>query len=365
MARKDLHSRLKILDSLLQSQWSTYNEISLKLRDKLSIDPPTKKSIQNYIKRIKEGKDLSNDVLNELEMNSDGHYDLIIERQISKEKEFKYIDPNFTIFPNKLSTNISNSLVPFIEFVRQISGIENVFGSVIDGIEDLLESQGYSISQSKSESNLKLDVKELFNIEDGTVVEVYIPEILSAISNKLPLRVLYKPFNMESNISLRIHPYKLIEYNKRWFLIAYLDEIHSNIVDNPYKRRLKMINNFALDRIGAIEKHYQHSDYILSKVDIDNVLSLTIGISVDFDNYQIENVKILLSDSLVPYFLSKPIHYKQKNKNNIFEYNIIITRELEQILLSYGENIKVLEPESLRQRLSERVRKMNDLYIEF
>ena len=362
MPRRDKQIRLEILDSLFQTQWSSYDEISKKIKNQLNIDPPTKKSIQNYIKSIKEGKCWPQDLLNEFEMNSDGYYDVIEERQISKEKEFKYIDPNFTIFPNKLSENISNSLVPFIEFVRQVSGIENVFGTVIDGIEELLEAQGINIHGKTTPNNLQLDVKELFNVESGTLVEIYIPKIIQAIANKLPLRVYYKPFKFAADVCLKIHPYKLVEFNKRWFLIAYLEEVFSENIDNPYFNRLNLINNFAVDRISSIDKQYPHDEYHNAKVDINQVLQDTIGISVDFDNFEKENVKIELSDSLVPYFLSKPIHFKQKNKGNLFEYNIIITRELEQILLSYGENIKVISPETLRARMSDRIKKMNKIY---
>ena len=362
MARRDKQLRLEIVDSLFQTQWSSYHEIAEKIKDQLNIDPPTKKSVQNYIKSIKEGKDWPQYLLNEFEMDSDGYYNVIQERQISKEKEFKYVDPNFTIFPHKLSENISNSLVPFIEFVRQVSGIENVFGTVIDGIEELLERQGINIQSSYTSNNLQLDVKELFNVQSGSVVEVYIPKILKAITNNVPLKVYYKPFKFDKDVSLKIHPYKLVEYNKRWFLIAHLEQVLSDSNDNPYLIRLELINNFALDRISSIERQYPSDDYIHPRVNINKVLQNTIGISVDFDNYVIENVKIELSEDLVPYFLSKPLHYKQKNQGNMFEYNIIITRELEQILLSYGENIKVISPESLRIRLTERIKKMNEIY---
>ena len=63
------------------------------------------------------------------------------------------------------------------------------------------------------------------------------------------------------------------------------------------------------------------------------------------------------SDRLYPYFTTKPLHEKQNvdDEKKTITYNIIPTIELENVILSYGEGIKVLQPETLKNRIKERL----------
>jgi predicted DNA-binding transcriptional regulator YafY len=55
---------------------------------------------------------------------------------------------------------------------------------------------------------------------------------------------------------------------------------------------------------------------------------------------------------------SKPLHISQKIEDNLLSLKLKLNFELEGLILSYGENMKVLQPNSLAQKLKERIKKM-------
>ncbi|HRW75096.1 MAG TPA: WYL domain-containing protein, partial [Saprospiraceae bacterium] len=69
------------------------------------------------------------------------------------------------------------------------------------------------------------------------------------------------------------------------------------------------------------------------------------------------------------YINTKPIHHSQRvlsvaPESTTFAIDVIPNFELESILLSYGERIEVLEPESLRLQMKERYEQAARLYAE-
>ena len=76
----------------------------------------------------------------------------------------------------------------------------------------------------------------------------------------------------------------------------------------------------------------------------------------------IEEVKLRVSSSMLPYFQSLPIHASQVIERDIVTLYLIINPELENRIMSYGEYVEVLSPLSLRESVKERIRKMLSNY---
>jgi predicted DNA-binding transcriptional regulator YafY len=62
------------------------------------------------------------------------------------------------------------------------------------------------------------------------------------------------------------------------------------------------------------------------------------------------------------------LHQSQKllsedKENSVFELNILISEELIRTVLGYAGEIEVLQPESLREILSERIHQMAAIYL--
>src|SRR5690606_13440185 len=78
-------------------------------------------------------------------------------------------------------------------------------------------------------------------------------------------------------------------------------------------------------------------------------------------------VKIKTSDNRRNYLKTLPLHHSQKEVKSkaeytIFEYYIAPTKDFMQELLSCGDEIEVLSPESFRNEIAETINKMNKLY---
>jgi predicted DNA-binding transcriptional regulator YafY len=144
----------------------------------------------------------------------------------------------------------------------------------------------------------------------------------------------------------------LKEYNQRWFLFA-LNE------------QYKTISNFALDRIESIER--TNTKYIPNtSIDFESYFDNVVGVTVNPEKVQI--IKIWLSKDQAPYTLSKPIHQSQEvveeheDGSAIISIKVIPNFELMQLLLSFGERIKVLSPESLREEILKKIEKNIENY---
>ena len=79
-----------------------------------------------------------------------------------------------------------------------------------------------------------------------------------------------------------------------------------------------------------------------------------------------ETIILEISESLLPYLKTKPIHGSQIIKEiegrNCLQIKVIPNYELEMLILSHGEKIKVLEPIFLQEKLLDRVNKMKNNY---
>ncbi|MFA9193395.1 WYL domain-containing protein [Flavobacterium sp. FBOR7N2.3] len=180
----------------------------------------------------------------------------------------------------------------------------------------------------------------------------YITPLFNAIINKTVIKINYEPFGKES-YNIIFHPYFLKQYNNRWFLFGY-----NEFNQNPHW-------NLALDRInGNIEttnEKYRNDD-----TDWQEFFDDIIGVSKD-PNKQTEEVKLVFSEEQAPYIQTKPLHWSQKSKvleDGTLEVriNVIINYELEMRILSFGEKVKVISPDSLIIQIKERIQKQLNNY---
>ena len=118
----------------------------------------------------------------------------------------------------------------------------------------------------------------------------------------------------------------------------------------------------ALDRIQEI--HLSTIAYVPTEIDFAEYFDDVIGVTVPQDT-EPEHILLRFSQHRLPYVLSKPLHHSQKIKDKeqcIIEITVIPNRELEAQLLWFGDDIEVLQPETLRQQIAEKIAKMHDLY---
>ena len=82
-----------------------------------------------------------------------------------------------------------------------------------------------------------------------------------------------------------------------------------------------------------------------------------VGVSIP--DAKVENIKIKIAESLVPYIKTKPLHpsqaYKFEDNMHRVVIKVIPNYELESLLLSYGESLQVLEPDSFVEKMKSKL----------
>lgn len=175
--------------------------------------------------------------------------------------------------------------------------------------------------------------------------------LFTAIVHRQVLRIMYasgfgKP---EERI---FHPYYLKQFNCRWFLIG-------------HEQKAGAVRLFALDRI---ESYSVASDieYIPYTGDIEDYFNDVVGVTV-MENVPVQEIEFEVYDKKTfDYLRTKPFHhslfiekeYVSPEEPARIKVTVRPNLELEAVLLRYADNIRILSPESFRERFLQRVRKI-------
>lgn len=197
------------------------------------------------------------------------------------------------------------------------------------------------------------EAKEIIEFEQNEFLKgkEFINPFYHAIVNKTVFNINYESFRSEINSIIEFHPYYLKQYNNRWFVFG----------KNP---NYDNITNLALDRIKSL--NIIDKLYIETTINFKEYFEDIIGVT--FDSEKLPTKIILrIEKTLWPYIKTKPLHGSQKTKK-IDEHAVEISLELipnyelESMLLQFGEKLTVLEPNSLRETIKERSKKMIENY---
>lgn len=263
-------------------------------------------------------------------INSPQFYAPIDKRKDGKEVYYFYSDPDYSINEKPLTeeelTKLESALQVFLSFkgLPQFEWIEDIV--------DKLKSK-YSVVESGKnavcfDSNVDIAGLGFFNDLYGFIV------------NEQPISVEYEPFGQKSS-PIVIHPYFLKQYNNRWFVFG-RSEMRGNVTV------------LALDRIKSISP--KHIDYVPDTIieDIDEYLYDTIGVSGVSDLHP-EDVRLKFSEKRFPYIVSKPLHPSMRINNTEREVSlkVIVNKELKSLILSFGSDVEVLAPQSLRDEIGD------------
>ncbi|AMS25714.1 hypothetical protein AEM51_00505 [Bacteroidetes bacterium UKL13-3] len=240
---------------------------------------------------------------------------------------------------------------------RDIKEIRNVFG--ID-IEYSKSQKGYFISQNENENmnfqrmmeafdmfnslNLAQDLTPFIHLEkrrpQGTD-NLY--GLLHAIKNRLQIKFTYQKF-WEEELSQRIvEPYALKEFKNRWYIMA------KDSKDNNIK-------SFALDRLTNLEitnQTYQYPD----NYSIEQSYRYCFGI-ISPNEEEPQDIILSFNPFQGKYIKTLPLHDTQQvlvdNDVEIkIKLKLCLTHDLLMELLSFGDNMKVIEPKSLADQIKQ------------
>lgn len=252
---------------------------------------------------------------------------------------YKYEDSNFSISNQPLNETEANQLREALLTLDRFKGLPqynwiNEINARLESSFNLKQKEGVIISFEQNEYLKGLE---------------FIPELYNSILYKKVLSISYKSFNSEEAKLITISPYYLKQYNMRWFLFG-------------KSINYETITNLALDRIETITT--SNEEYTETDIDFNEHFEDIIGVTIPPGD--VENIILKVDKSIVPYITTKPLHGSQKikEKEDDFEVHLklIPNYELETLILSYGENMQVLEPVFLIQKIEDRIVKMKNNY---
>lgn len=274
-------------------------------------------------------------------------YKTTIEKYTGETKKvvyYRYEDPDFSIRKQPIFEHEAVQFKATIDILSRFKGLPQ-FEWVNEMIPLLETKLGLSPSQEKN-------IISFDNNEDYRGLE-YITPLFNAIMYKRPLVIIYQDFKSSFEYELEFHPYHLKQYNSRWFVFG----------KDPDKPQIE-VSNLALDRIKRLEE--KDIPYRESNINWDDYFSDIIGVS----RYStaVEEIKILIHDEeQAAYIRTKPLHQSQKpirKTERGFETSIkvIPNYELQKLILSFGNRIEILYPDTLRKALKDTTRKMYSIY---
>lgn len=249
---------------------------------------------------------------------------------------YRYEDTDFSIRQLPLSEEELSTLKDTVLMLSRLKGLPQ-----FEWMEELLTKVEAEMHQTEHAVNVIS-----FDANPYVSGLEYLEQLFNYIISQQAIEMDYQPFG-KPEVHWTLSPYHIKQYNNRWFLFA-ADE-QGRIV------------NVALDRIVAIEPStakYQPTD-----IDFEEYFDDVIGVTIP--DVQAEHVLLKFSTQRLPYVLSKPLHPSQKAKdktNGIIEITVKPNRELMALLLEFGDDVEVLQPEHLRQEIQEKIKKMQSLY---
>lgn len=274
------------------------------------------------------------------------HYDTIIKSEkTGRNVRYFYEDSKFSIGNGPLRDVDIQHLEEIMSSLSMYEGRPqmDVLGELKDRLQLTLDS-------------VKKPSEPIVGYDDNIYLKGrdHFKTLLDYINKGKALKITYRKFDTSEAQVLTVHPYYLKQYNKRWFLISQRDD-RDDIAVYPF------------DRIEDIQESPLPYKPNNGRFDFKEYYEDVVGVSRSANDEPID-ILLRVTKSQYNYISTKPIHDSQKivergESDVTIKLNLVPNFELEQLLLSYGEGVTVIAPESLRNRMRERIQASLEKYM--
>jgi len=157
---------------------------------------------------------------------------VIVSKQVGRNIFYSYEDKNYSIFNIPFSDEEFAQLTQTLSILSRFEGMPQ-----FEWIEDFM-------ARFKTSLNLNNTNEPIVGFDENIDLKGrgHFTSLFSAISNKLVLSLIYKNFKNDQEQIFLVHPYYLKQYNGRWFLMGYSENIGK-------------LSVFAFDRIVSLLKN--------------------------------------------------------------------------------------------------------------
>jgi predicted DNA-binding transcriptional regulator YafY len=290
-------------------------------------------------------------------------YSLIIKKLRKNPATFNEISDYLLLESELQEYNFNVSKRTFKRDIEDISSLYN-----IDIVYDFSRKVYYIDFDEQPEINERIfeafDTFNALNISDRLSNYIHFEKrrpqgtenlygLLHAIKNKVQICFSYQKF-WEDKITLRVvEPYALKEFKNRWYVLA------NDLKDNRVK-------SFALDRLKELEitnKKFQ----LPNNFNVNEHFKFSFGI-ISPNGLEPQEVILSFDPFQGKYIKTLPLHesqiiLKDNEKELLIKLTLYITHDFFMEILSFGENVKVVQPTSLIAELKASYKSVLKLYL--
>ena len=192
------------------------------------------------------------------------------------------------------------------------------------------------------------DMKDRVLLDKAPSSERFLTDIISAMRDSKEVRLCYKNFRRSEPSDFIVRPYCVKHFRQRWYMLG----------DSDLGLRI-----YSLDRFVDMEE-------------MEDGFELPVGFDAEayFCDYfgviiceKPQDIRIRVVPDQVMYFRTLPIHHSQKEApqpdgSSVFSYRVAPTFDFVQEILSHGDDVEVLAPQSLREHIQNKAKKMEQIY---
>ena len=278
-------------------------------------------------------------------------YNLMIKKLRKQPADFKQISTYLSLESELQEYNFN---VSKRTFQRDLDDIRSLYN--IDIVYDFSRKVYFIDFEEQPELNERIleafDTFNALNITDRLSNYIHFEKrrpqgtenlygLLHAIKNKVQISFSYKKFWEDEMSQRTAEPYALKEFKNRWYVLA------NDLKDNKVK-------SFALDRLTELEitrKKFQ----LPIDFDVNEHYKYCFGI-ISPNEHQPQEVILSFDPFQGKYIKTLPLHesqviLKDNEEELLIKLTLFLTHDFLMEILSYGDNVKVIQPESLIEDL--------------
>jgi predicted DNA-binding transcriptional regulator YafY len=352
MKNKQAHIRFMTIDALLRGDSGVFMQemieacrraVAFELGDVAENIQISKRTIQEDLKFFRESYKAP--IIEERRIYFGNEPDMSSSNY--KRKTYRYADPDFSIAKVPITRKERENMIEALAVLYRLSHMKSL---------QWLKEPIQEIQLFRNES---LPNDEVIAFEENHQLKglSHLSYFYHAIHKRQVQEIRYYSHREEQEFVFVVSPYFLKQFNKRWFLFG---KTHEPFLENPHR-----LINLPLDRIIAVKKS-EEAYHINEGQKPSEYFRDIVGVSFD-ESAQKEKIILEVDGEQFHYLESKPLHrsqelLKREVDRALISIEVYPNFELESLILSYGEGLKVIAPEAFRSRLVERIKKVAEKY---
>ena len=228
-----------------------------------------------------------------------------------------------------------------------------------NNLQSWLISSYATLNQIQADN--KLEDRIIF--EDIPSGQTWLTPIAEAMRRNRVLSITHQGFGKPEASTFEIEPYCLKVVKRRWYVVArspYYSERNKEKGIKP----ADVYRVYALDRISDIQD--TGKTFKMKKdFDINHYFEGCCGVITSDE--PIQRIVLLAYGGFADYLRTLPLHESQReiegdDESTLFEYHLKPTFDFYQLVLAQGDQVEVLEPESVRNEMRNFAKNMLDYY---